>query len=199
MFTFNYRKNIGAKEAFLDAFGISNEMEKEYLDSIIIDGLNIFRNIWGYKSDTVIAPCYVWNSESESTFKSMGVKCMQGMFVQNSMNLKNQEMERVYHFLCQQSKISNIKFLVRNAVFEPSSNLEIDWIDKCLREIEIAFKWRKPAIISSHRVNFIGTLNQDLCDKNLNKLSALLKKIVLKWPDVEFISSDELNKKICAE
>ncbi len=199
MFTFNYKKNIGCKEGFADAFSISNKIEKEYLDSIIVDGLRIFENLWGYKSKTVIAPCYTWHSASEPTFSNKGVKSMQGMFIQHSVNWKSNKREKKYHFLGQKSKNSNIKFLVRNCIFEPSSDLEIDWIDKCLREIEIAFKWNKPAIISSHRFNFIGTINQDLCDKNLKKLSILLKKIILKWPDVEFISSDKLTELICVE
>jgi hypothetical protein len=61
-----------------------------------------------------------------------------------------------------------------------------------MKEIEVSFKYKKPAIISSHRVNFIGSIQPDNRDKNLKLLSDLLKQIVIKYPDVEFMSSDEL-------
>lgn len=199
MFTFNYKKNLGSKDGFLDAYGVWNHEEKNILDPIIIDGLTIFKDLWGYGSETVIAPCYVWHPETEAVFSKMGVKCIQGMFVQNFANWEKQKYDRKYHFLGQKNKKIDLKYLVRNVVFEPSSNLAIDWTNKCMKEIEIAFKWNKPAIISSHRVNFIGTINQELRDKNLIQLTRLLKNIVAQWPEVEFISSSDLSKLLCAE
>jgi hypothetical protein len=58
-------------------------------------------------------------------------------------------------------------------------------------KVNLAFKLRKPAIISSHRVNFI---ENNLSNKinGLKKLEKLLKEIVKKWPDVEFMSSKDL-------
>ena len=42
--------------------------------------------------------------------------------------------------------------------------LQNDCVDSCIKEIEIAFKWQKPAVISSHRVNYVGFINQDNAD-----------------------------------
>ena len=84
-------------------------------------------------------------------------------------------------------------YLVRNAFFEPSLEPGKDWVADCLKRINIAFRWSKPAIIA-HRLNFIGAIHEENRTKNLELLKRLLLEIVKLWPDVEFKSSDELVK-----
>lgn len=57
----------------------------------------------------------------------------------------------------------------------------------------------KAAVISSHRLNFIGNIDIQNRDRNLILFQKLLNEIVKKWPDVEFISSDELGKNIVSK
>jgi hypothetical protein len=90
--------------------------------------------------------------------------------------------------------------LNRNAFFEPVSfgeqkNIN-DWVESCMKEIEIAFRWKKPAVISTHRVNYIGGISLKNRDKGLNELKRLLSAIVKKWPEIEFMSSFELGELI---
>ena len=63
-----------------------------------------------------------------------------------------------------------------------------------LKQIEAAFFWGKPAIVSSHRVNFCGHIDPENRKKGLIALDTLLNKVVNKWPDIEFVSIDELVK-----
>lgn len=63
----------------------------------------------------------------------------------------------------------------------------------CLKHIDIAFKWNKPAVISIHRLNFMGGLDVTNFERGLKHLSTLLKEIVKRWPDVEFMASEELG------
>jgi len=52
----------------------------------------------------------------------------------------------------------------RNCVLEPFANDGRDAL-MCLEFIDAAIRWNKPAIISSHRVNYLGGIdnsNQDL-------------------------------------
>ena len=65
-----------------------------------------------------------------------------------------------------------------------------------MKEISTAFFWKKPAIISSHRVNYIGSINPKNRDKNLSLLQDLLGKNSQSWPEVEFMSTDELGDTI---
>ena len=85
------------------------------------------------------------------------------------------------------------QYITRNCFFEPGSGEKTDWVDSCLSEIRTAFRYSKPAIICSHRVNYIGSLNPKNRDNGLAKLKDLLNRIKKYWPDVEFISSDVLG------
>ena len=77
-------------------------------------------------------------------------------------------------------------------MFEPSYGNQ-DWVDSCLSDIDFAFKCHHPAVLCSHRVNYIGSLNEQNRAKGLSELNVLLKRIVKKWPDVEFMTSDQLG------
>ena len=89
--------------------------------------------------------------------------------------------------------------MVRNCEFEPSSNPDVDWVDKCLSDIRMAFQWGKPAVISAHRVNFVGYIDSKNRDRNLRSLERLLTSIVRQWPEVEFLSGVELGNLLLGE
>ena len=97
-----------------------------------------------------------------------------------------------FHYTGQKNALQQ-RYLIRNAFFEPSVNPNINYVKDCLSRIELAFKHKTPAIISSHRVNFIGSIFHENSSKNLKEFQSLLKSIVQKWPDVEFLSSDQLG------
>jgi len=78
-------------------------------------------------------------------------------------------------------------------MFEPSSRKYTDPVGSCLKEIAIAFAWNKPAIICSHRVNFIGSVDLNNRIRNIGLFKQLLFEIIKKWPEVEFMSSDNLG------
>ena len=68
-------------------------------------------------------------------------------------------------------------------------------MNKCLESIAIAFKWDKPAIISTHRINFVGGLDENQRNHNLKLLKEVITKAILKWPDIQFIDSESLSLK----
>lgn len=72
------------------------------------------------------------------------------------MNMLEKNKKRTY--FGQMNKLGNT-CSIRNCIFEPSQP-DKDWINSCLKEIENAFMWKKPAVISTHRVNYIGSLNE---------------------------------------
>jgi hypothetical protein len=81
----------------------------------------------------------------------------------------------------------------RNCSFEPYKNQEQDQVASCLKEMKIAFRCGKPAVINSHRINFTSRIDSEHRNLSLEKLNKLLEAILKKWPDVEFYSSDELG------
>ena len=187
-------RTSGRKDC-LDSFGraYSNEYESE--KSIIECGMRLFEQIWGFKSMSFIAPCYTWSPELERHLKECGVKYLQGAHVQKvpSKGL-DLSFKKKYHWQAKRNS-SGLISIVRNVMFEPSEHLsKPELIDKVLKEIENAFFWRKPAIISSHRVNYIGRLDEDNRTKNLRLLDQLLDRLTTKYPDVIFMSTDDLGQ-----
>jgi len=65
-----------------------------------------------------------------------------------------------------------------------------------LNQVAAAFRWHKPAIISSHRVNFAGHIDPHNREFGLDALRRLLGGIIERWPDAHFISADALVDKI---
>ena len=87
-------------------------------------------------------------------------------------------------------------YLVRNCPFEPffdncSKNTNV--VANCLKNIEAAFNMHAPALISTHRVNFAGAIETTHRDKSFEQLGILLKEIVKRWPDAEFVSGRQLT------
>jgi hypothetical protein len=193
MFSVFLGEGSNCNKEYLNAMAFYNSSQKEFVEASVISGLAMFESIWGFKSETVIAPCYQWHSDLEKTFYSSGIKIIQGGRAQSSPNFNKEGNTVIRHFNGQTNKLDQI-YTIRNVVFEPSTNENKDWVDSSLKEISNAFFWKKPAIISSHRLNYIGWLNPKNRDKNLLLLSILLKNVIKKWPDVIFISSDQLTK-----
>ena len=96
-----------------------------------------------------------------------------------------------FHWIGKKNKYLQT-YLTRNAFFEPNAPGK-DWHSDCLNEIHYAFKWNKPAVISSHRTNFIGSLNAKNREESLMALKKLLKEVLKRWPDVRFITSTQLG------
>jgi hypothetical protein len=81
----------------------------------------------------------------------------------------------------------------RNAIFEPVMNASIE---HAMKGIQSAFAWGVPAVVSTHRVNYIGGINPAMRSRGLRALEDLLGRIVSAWPDVRFLASHELSERI---
>ena len=153
------------------------------LNDVVSEGLDLFENIFGFKSKTFIAPCYTWRPELERTLFEKGVIGLQGMVYQ-----RNPGGKPIRHFMGSQNGFGQV-YTIRNCFFEPAQGS--DKAD-CLNRMKYAFRWNKPAVISLHRLNFIGAINEKNRSENLQQLGSLLSDILKQWPDVEFLSSDQL-------
>jgi hypothetical protein len=185
-------KNNNLNE-YMDSLGYDEPEDKERIDQIIIEGLSLFEKIWGFPSKSFIASCYIWSSDIEKTLFINGVNYIQGMIYQSEPNLlSNKPYTKKYHYQGQKNSLGQ-RYLVRNAFFEPSEFLKYDWVQNCLDRISFTFRLNKPVIIGTHRKNFIGFIDQSNRDKNLQLLKNLLAEIIHNWPDVEFMTSDQLG------
>lgn len=174
------------------AFNASNRNEAESHKSIIEDAQKLFEQFFGKKSETFIAPNYTWPESLESVLKTHSVIALQGSRIQNRPDLKG-GMNRVTHYTGQSSRAGQ-SLLVRNCLFEPSISPEADYVNACLRNISNAFYWKAPAIVGTHRINFVSRNDVRNRDQNLKAFKALLKEIVKRWPEVRFMSTDSFVK-----
>ena len=168
--------------------------ENETFKEVISDGLNQFESVFGYRATQFNPPGGQAHSFIYKFLKDSGIKFIDVPLI----NKEHQGEGNFKKYFNYTGKINELGMLyqVRNAVFEPINNWDIDWINFTINQIETSFFWHRPAIISSHRVNFCGYVDPKNRKKGISALKELLKKIVNKWPDVEFMSSDELGELI---
>jgi hypothetical protein len=196
MFSVREGNPIKNRNEYMDALDIDSieQIEKQRL--IVLEGLDLFKRIWGGPSLSFIAPCYIWPRNIESSLSEGGVLYIQGTVIQlDPQPTPGFVYRKRYHYTGQKNEQGQY-YLCRNAFFEPSSDPSFDWVGGCMNRMEIAFRWRKPVIISTHRVNFMGAISERNRVENLKLLKTLLLKIKNKWPDVEFLSSDQLGQLI---
>ena len=167
---------------------------------LLTQGMDNFINLFGYKSTTFIAPCYVWSEKDEKILKGLGVKALQGKIFQN-IPLGRDCYKKKFHKFGGINKKTEMQYFYRNCFFEPSksrlagkTNNQI--VADVLKEIDFAFSCKKPAIICSHRVNYVGGIDKNNRIENLKCLNGLLEKVTKKYPNVEFMSTDEFYKEI---
>ena len=173
------------------AFDIDELKEIEYQKSIINEGLELFEQLFGYKARFFVPSNGPFNNSLEEVLHECGIKYIGASKIQMEP-MGNGNFQKKYHYIGQKNHFGQI-YITRNCFFEPTSNLKTDWVDSCLHEIRIAFRWKKPAVISSHRVNYIGFINPTNRDRGLFQLKDLLIRIVKQWPEAEFMTSDELG------
>lgn len=180
------------RKSFLPAFDFENKQEEKQANEIAIEGLSIFEQMFGYKSTSFIAPNYTWGRSLERSIAGYGVKYIQGQTRDRYRNSTGENNKVRFRYMGRKNEYGQMD-LCRNAIFEPSEAPQKDWVDTCMKDIAIAFRWHHPAIICSHRVNYVGTINVENRDRNLKSLAQLLGQIKNRWPDVEFMSSDQLG------
>jgi hypothetical protein len=159
-------------------------------------GLRCFRQLFGYQSRSFIASNFIWSPQLNDTLWEEGVEFLQGMKYQKLPLNGDRKRKMIRHHLGEKNKQGQY-YLIRNCTFEPSLHEEnFDNVGNCLRDIEVSFFWGKPAIITSHRINFTGYLNPANRNRNLKQLQLLLKEITIRWPQTEFMTSVQLGELI---
>lgn len=172
------------------SFDCKDEVELKNQKQILKEGLDLFKNIFGNQATSFIPNNYVFSGKLDSTLEDNGIKYIQGNHYQLHPNFKNGKKDKKIRYLGMKSG-DNLIHLVRNCFFEPFENPFS--LDNCLKQINNAFFWKKPAIIATHRANYIGSINEKNRNNNVRALNQLLNTILKKWPDTIFLSSRELG------
>lgn len=162
-----------------------DDESQKYVCDTVSQSLSLFRKIWGFASRTFIAPCYTWNDKIENILFDNGVELVQGARVRRCSSNSSKK------YLYAGQKSHGLIYGVRNCFFEPATTAEYS-TDNLMKEIGQAFENNHVAVISSHRINYVGGIDINNRIKNLELLDEFLSTLLMKYPDVEFMSSDQL-------
>jgi hypothetical protein len=182
---------------YVAAFEFDYFAENEDLKQIATDGLDAFEQVFGFRAKHFAAPGAREHRALSEVLHKGGIKYIDSDMIRNE-HQGNGKFKKTIDFTGKRNNYNQL-YIVRNCVFEPDPSDNIDWVNYCMKQIEIAFSWNKPANISSHRVNFAGHIDPLNRTKGLILLRELLKKIVNRWPDVEFMTTVELGDLIASE
>ncbi len=170
-----------------------------FLKDSIQSGLALFEQLFGFQSESFIANNFIYDSSLNKTLNQNGVRYLQGMKYQLLPLNGSPTRKKNRHFQGEKNSFSQT-YLIRNCGFEVTEN-GFD-IKKTMFEIENAFFWNKPAIISAHRINFMGELNDKNRKENLSLFETLFFEILKRWPNIEFMNTIQLGKlidNVCVE
>lgn len=180
------------KDLYMAAFDAIDSNEKDVVDNIAIEGLKLFEDTFGFKSISFMPSQSKQYEELSKILIKSGVKFSQaGQFFIPTLNGNFTEQNNFWGYVDK----FGIKYWRRNCTFEPHKGAK-NPVDSCLKEIEIAFRWGKPAVISSHRINYTSRIDTEFRNQNLQVLNILLTKIIKKYPQVEFLNSEQLAKEM---
>lgn len=191
---------VGLDDAFyngIDALNSGNTLidARGYLE----DAVAIFKRLFGFAPRSFIPPCYVANKESERIAAEMGIETIQSSPKRNVPKGNNSYSRRINVF--GRSNVPGQCRLIRNVQFEPSRSMfQGKSVDECVNaafaEIETAFIRRQPAVICTHRVNYTTRVDERHCEFSLDALERLLRRLAERYPDCEFMTSDNLGSLI---
>lgn len=172
------------------AFEFEQIEENRTFESVIAQGLSDFEKVYGYRATVFNAPGGREHAVIHKYLKAGGIKFIETPWIKSEHQGLGKYRRKI-NYSGQLNQL-NMVYSVRNVVFEPTYERGVDWVNYTFKQIETAFRWNKPAIISSHRVNFCGMLDEKNRAKGLHSLKILLSKIVNKHPDVMFVGLGEL-------
>lgn len=173
---------------YMDAFCYPPSVARA-LDRLVEEAAGLFQALFGFRSETFVASCYVWNSALEQSLRKNGIRAMQGGWYQWIPGPEGSFVKKTPYG---GARSAHQLYLVRNCLLEHSLFGDRDCVGRCLGEIESAFRWKQPAVLSSHRVNYIGRLVPGNGAAGARILDELQGEVLKRWPDVRFLSSDQL-------
>lgn len=175
---------------FAASFDVMTQNDINVQKEIITCGLKNFVHLFGYHSKIFTPPAMYYCPEIEETMANCGINWLDvGRFFKVPKVGGGESYQLNY---LGRKKKSGLRVLVRNGMFEPNISDSDNQVNKALLDIEQAFKAKQPAILSNHRAAFVGRIDTRNRAKGLKALDELLGKVLQKWPDVEFITPDQL-------
>ena len=180
------------QENYLAAYWPDSSEHLADITEILDDGLSQFRHTFGFDSATFVGCNYVWPEAIEVQLAERGVMLFQTQRGHRQPDPYSGGSIRVRRHYTGQTNRYGQRYAVRNVLFEPYLEEENDSTNRALAEICQSFRLNRPAVVCSHRINYVGGMNRKHRDRSLTELDRLLTGVRHRWPDVEFVTSEML-------
>jgi len=172
------------------AFDFWEFAENERFAEIIRTGLDSFEEVFGARAVHFTPPGGREHQSIHQHLLAAGVRYLDTPLIKQEHQGKGKHTKSV-NWTGRKNR-AGMNLVVRNVVFEPTHDRGVDWVGYAMQQVEAAFRWHRPANISSHRVNYCGHIDPANRQQGLDALRTLLREIVKKWPDVEFMGTAEM-------
>ncbi len=171
------------------AFDLESLSDIHNQAEILVSGLNLFEQNFGYRASYFVPPNGPLNNGHLQLLKDNGIRLISSDIIQKEP-IGQGRIKRNLHFSGLKNKFGQ-KYVRRNCFFEPVAGGR-DWVDTCMFQISKAIQYHRPAIVSTHRVNYIGGLDLKNRDNGLVQLKRLLFEVLKKWPNIQFKTTSDL-------
>ena len=171
----------------MNALRAEGENELREVCCIVSEGLRMFKELWGFPSKSFVAPCYLWNEQIEKVLAGGDVK-----LIQTVRFSKPYAQTPSSYFYAGQRNAFGQAYSIRNCHFEPATYVGGERVDSLMKQVDKAFSSHKIAVFSSHRINFVGGIDEENRGRTLLLLDGFLSSLLNKYPDIVFLSSDQL-------
>jgi hypothetical protein len=180
--------------SYRSTFQMGSYDEMDSLKLNIKEGVELMNKMFNQNTTYFLAPDGPYHLHLNQALVNQGIQFI-GLAKLHTNPLEPKWHQKKPFWLGKKTK-EGLRVITRNVMFEPGSPKSKDWVNTAMQQIETAFKFKNPAVIGTHRANFVSALNQENRTNGLKQLAMLLQKITLKWPDVEFMLSSDLGKNL---
>lgn len=187
----SYVKSI--KRKYRSSYDLDIPEDLNEHESSLLQGLEEFQRAFEYNASYFVAPNGPFHKSLEFVLKQNDLKYI-GYQKLHDMPLGYGKSRRNIHWLGKRQK-SGMYTITRNVIFEPLSTIAGN-VNLALQDIESAFLFNKPAVISTHRANYVGNISENNRINGLKKLEQLIEGIITRWPEVIFLTSVQLGEVI---
>lgn len=171
------------------AYEVEKRIDIPYYINTLIDGIQRFKDTFNIQPNYFVPPTGGMNSAYLKPLAHNGIKLVHSARIHED-SVGDGKKKKLFRIPGTKNRFGQ-RYIKRNCFFEPADKSR-DWVKSCLNEIEHAFKYEQPAVISTHRVNYVGRISRENRKHGLQELSKLLEAINEKWPDVNYIHTRDL-------
>jgi hypothetical protein len=168
------------------------------LESEFDVAIEVFTDLFGRPPGSIIAPDYTWDGRCEEMWASRGLHVVQAKREQRHPHRRSgglgDRLAKVVMRGWERLRRPEIVYLERNCRFEIVQSKDADIsVRQCVADVRAAWERGEPAVIETHRVNFVN-LAPEVEDLGRAGLDRVLEEVSRSEPGPLFLTDFELGQ-----